>query len=147
MKRNLTYSIVLLLMICIAAACTKKTDVVNYQLTVPTGSFTGKFIRLHLTHATNKVDTINANSLLLNLDASGNFTVTGDTSVHAGSFGKYGLGVGSDLVFTDKTFPTTGTPAKQHLNGDYLYTYNSGILEMLRNVSDSLSYQYIFTKN
>jgi hypothetical protein len=146
MKRNLTYSIVLLL-VCLTVACSKKPDVVNYQLTVPVGAFTGKFARFHLTHATGKVDTIYANSLLLNLDVSGNFAVTGDTSIHAGSFGKYGLGVGDDLIFTDKTLPPTGTPAKLHLNGDYQYTYNSGILEMVRNVSDSLSYQYVFIHN
>jgi hypothetical protein len=128
------------------AACTKKTEVVNNQLTLPVGNFTGTFTRLHLTHATGKIDTLNAN-ILLNLSASGSYAVTGDTTIHAGSFGTYGFGYADDLVFTDKTLPPTGTPAKPHLSGDYQYSYNSGLLEMIKNVGDSLSYQYNFTKN
>jgi hypothetical protein len=134
-----------MLLVCLAG-CAKKPATVNYQQTLPVGTFTGVFIRLHLTHATGKIDTVNAN-LLLALDASGNFAVTGDTSLHAASMGKYGFGVNDDLIFTDKTLPTTGTPTKSHLSGDYQFTYNSGLLEMLKLVGDSLSYQYQFTKN
>ncbi|HEY4328042.1 MAG TPA: hypothetical protein VGN20_28920 [Mucilaginibacter sp.] len=146
MKRNLVYLLSLLTLTAVVAGCAKKPATINYQQTLPVGNFTGKFVRLHLTHATGKIDTVNAN-LLLSLDASGNFVVTGDTSLHAGSMGKYGFGVTDDLIFTDKTLSATGTPTKSHLSGDYQFTYNSGLLEMLKLVSDSLSYQYQFTKN
>jgi hypothetical protein len=144
MKHKLLYLFPLL--IACTAGCSKKPAVVDYQLTVPTGNFTGLFTRYHLTVATGKIDTLYAN-ILLNLDASGNFAVTGDTSIHAGSFGKYSLGTGDDLLFTDKTLPATGTPVKPHLSGDYLFTYGSGILNLQKDVGDSLSYQYSFTKN
>jgi len=144
MKYKLIYLFPLL--IAFTAGCSKKAAVVNYQLPVPVGNFTGQFTRYHLTVATGKIDTLYAN-ILLNLDASGSFAVTGDTTVHAGSFGKYSLGVNDDLSFTDKTLPVTGTPAKPHLNGNYMFTYNSGILLMQKDVGDSLSYQYNFTKN
>jgi len=143
MKHSFTY-IVLLVTICVAG-CSKKTPVENIPLVTPTGTFGGFFRLVHTTVATGKNDTVKAN-LTLVLDAQGNFTVTGDTSsVHAGSFGKFSLGYSDDLSFTDKT-NLAAIPKKSHLNGDYKYKLEGAVLGLDKNVGDSLSYQYYFTK-
>jgi hypothetical protein len=145
MKRNLVY--LLPLLITCFAGCSKDPKTVNYQITPPVGNFSGTFQRWHLSHATGKTDTVTAN-LYLHLDAAGTFTVTGDTAtVHAGSFGTYGLGVGDDLVFKDKTLPPTGTPAKVHLSGSYVNSYSSGNLVLQKTIGDSLFYQYNLNMN
>ena len=143
MKRPLIY-FVPLLMVCLAGCLSKPAAVIPTPH--PKGSFSGKFWRFHFTKATSKIDTLIANITLV-LDSAGNYSVGGDTtSVHAGSFGKWGLGVGDDLVFTDKTLPATGTPTKQHLDGDYLYSYDGSTLQLLKGIGDTLSYQYSFSK-
>lgn len=144
MKRTLIYLLPLLM--AFATGCLSKPDkVVIPPSRVPEGTFTGKFRRLHLTVKTHLIDTLNAN-LTITFDASGNYAVSGDTSIHAGCKGLCILGVGDDLVFTDKN-PSTTTQAKQHLNGDYLYTYDGSNLQLLRGVGDTLSYQYNFNKS
>jgi hypothetical protein len=144
MKLKFYYAIPLI--VACLAGCSKDPVVATPQLSVPVGSFTGRFVRYHLTVATSKVDTVYAN-LLLSIDASGNYAVSGDTAkYHAGSLGTVALGANDDLVFTDKTLPPTGTPAKTHLSGTYNFTYNSGIFEMSR-LGDTISTQYQFIHN
>src|ERR1700761_2160859 len=107
-----------------AASCSKSPAAINYQLTLPKGNYTGTFYRFHQNQTTLKADTTSA-SIMLTLNGT-NFTVTGDTSkLHAGSFGTYALGTGSFLTFKDKTEPTSGTPAKVHLNGNYNYVQSA----------------------
>jgi hypothetical protein len=90
---------------------------------------------------TRTFDTLYATINLTLNAASGTFAVTGDTSVnHAGSFGSYSFGYGSDIIFTDKTITSPST--KQHLNGDYTYNYNGNVLNMLKIVGDTLAYHY-----
>ena len=143
MKRSSIYLLPLLLISL--ASCSKKTPVENIPLVTPTGTFGGYIQLVHTTVATGKNDTSTAN-LTLVLDNQGNYAVTGDTStLHAGSLGKFSLGYNDDLLFTDKTNLNAGNK-KVHLNGDYRYQYNGSVLQMDKNVGDSLSSQYYFTK-
>jgi hypothetical protein len=145
MKRYFIY-LLPLLMACVAAGCSTDKVAKTTPIPTPTGTFGGFFQLVHTKVSTGANDSVRTN-LTLVLDAQGNFTVTGDTStLHAGSTGKFSLGVGDDLFFTDKTYPTAGVPAKVHLNGDYRYQYNGSVLGLDKNVGDSLSYQYYFTK-
>jgi hypothetical protein len=147
MKRKFIYFLPLLLVVIYMVSCSKETVQKTIPLVVPTGTFDGSFKLVHTTVSTGKNDTVGAN-LTMVTDAQGNFTITGDTSaVHAGSFGKFSLGVGSDLVFTDNTFPKAGIPTKSHLNGDYRYLYDGNTLGLDKNVGDSLSYQYFFVRS
>lgn len=144
MKRNFIYLLPLLLISL--ASCSKKTPVENIQLVTPTGTFGGYIRLVHTTVATGKNDTLTAN-LSLVLDGQGHFTVTGDTSkLHAGSFGTFSLGYSDDLTFADKT-NLNAVPKKIHLNGDYRYSYDGSVLGLDKNVGDSLSSQYYFTKS
>jgi hypothetical protein len=146
MKRNFIY-LLPLLMIFFAGCLSKPAAVVIPPVTVPVGSFTGVFKYYHITTKTGVTDSLTAD-ITVTFDAQGNFTVGGDTTtVHAGSFGKCILGSADDLIFTDKTLPATGTPAKKHLDGDYLDSYNGTTLQMLKGVGDSLSYRYVFNKS
>jgi hypothetical protein len=145
MKHKLLY--LLPLLIACITACKKTTVVKTPPLSVPVGNFTGLYTRLHLTVKTGVVDTSYA-QILLSIDSLGNYAVTGDTStLQAGSYGKCTLGYADNLSFIDKTLPAKGTPVKDHLSGDYFYTYSFGILLMQKTVGDSLFYQYNFTKN
>jgi hypothetical protein len=144
MKHSFTY-ILLLVTICLAS-CSKSTPVQTNPVPTPSGTFGGFFQLVHTTVKTGLNDTVSCNLTLL-LDGQGNFTVTGDTSTyHAGSKGKFSLGIGDDLVFTDNTSNKL-FPKKAHLNGDYKYEYNGSVLGLDKNVGDSLSYQYYFTKS
>jgi hypothetical protein len=145
MKYKLLY--LLPLLIACMTACKKTPVVKTPPLAVPVGNFTGQYTRLHLTVATGVIDTSYA-QILLSIDSMGNYAVTGDTStLQAGSYGKCTLGYADDLLFTDKTLPAKGTPVKDHLSGTYQYTYGFGILTLQKAVSDSLLYEYNFTKN
>jgi len=143
MKRTLLYLTPLL--VAYLAGCTKKTPVTNYQSPSFAGTYSAAFVRLHTNQTTGKSDTVTAN-LTLTMDAAGNFTVTGDTTQHAGSYGTYSLGYTDDLIFTDKTLPATGTPTKSHLSGDYLYTNATNALGLKKVVGDSILYTYYLTK-
>jgi hypothetical protein len=142
MKRNFTYLLPILLA-CFAGCLSKPAPVVIPPVTVPTGSYTGVFKYYHINTKTGVVDSLIAH-LNLKFDASGNYSVSGDTTKHAGSLGKCVLGPTDDLIFTDKTFPATGTPGKMHLDGDYLDSYNGTDLQLLKGVGDSISYRYNF---
>lgn len=124
----------------VLTGCSTKTT----PAPLPTGNFTGQFIKIHLTPSTGKFDTVKAN-LNLTLNAATGFTVTGDTStVHAGSYGAYAVS-GSVIEFVDKT-ATTANLAKNnkiHLNGDLQYAYDGTNLQMFSS-NDTLGYNYIF---
>lgn len=145
MKRVFIYP--LLIGLVYLTGCSKSTPVQTIPIPTPTGTFGGRFQLVHTTVKTGVNDTVGCN-LTLVLSSNGDFTITGDTSTyHAGSKGKYILGIGNDLVFTDSTAPGPANSKKSHLNGDLRYQYNGSILGLDKNVGDSLSYQYYFTKS
>ena len=113
---------------------------------IPGGTFSGQFRLVHTSSKTGLQDTLSAN-IQLSMDLSTGYKVTGDTAtVHAGSYGAYNVGA-SYITFQDKTFPKTGTPAKTHLNGSYLYSYDGVAFKMMANsLQDTISLQYDLKK-
>jgi hypothetical protein len=112
---------------------------------LPTGTFTGQFFRIHANATTKGFDTLKAN-LQLSLSASTGFKVTGDTTLHAGSFGSYAVNA-YYIQFNDQTVNTPSLATKYHLNGVYNYEYNGTQLAIYVDYTDTLSYQYILTKS
>ena len=142
MKIKLNYFIPFLAVLI--TGCTKLND---QQSTVPlpTGTFSGQFLRVHVNTSTLKYDTVKAN-LQLSLSATTGFKVTGDTTLHAGSYGSYA--VNTYLIqFNDQTINTPSLSTKYHLNGVYNYEYNGTQLDIFATYADTLSYQYILTKS
>jgi len=110
---------------------------------VPNGTFSGTFTLYYLHDKTGVIDTSTA-TLNLSMQKTG-FAVTGDTSkVHAGSYGGYIVNSTYTAIdFVDKTYPTSGTPTKVHLNGVYQYTFNGTTLQMeAQSAYDTLHYSY-----
>lgn len=99
--------------------------------TYPSGTFAGQFSLIHTNTKTGVHDTSKAN-IILTMNTSTGFAVTGDTStVQAGSHGPYAINA-TYVDFQDATYPKTGTPIKTHLNGDYEYYYDgSSVLQLL----------------
>ncbi len=127
MKNKLNYLFPLLVVVLLTSACLKKTTPIPVVL--PAGTFSGPFTVVHLNPRTSLKDTSTAN-LVLTLSAATGFAVTGDTTkLHAGSHGGYQVD-GTYIQFADQTLPTYPTnstptvPAKFHLNGLYLYSYD-----------------------
>ncbi|HZX57945.1 MAG TPA: hypothetical protein VFE54_04445 [Mucilaginibacter sp.] len=146
MKFKLLY--VLLLLIIVDTGCKKIAYTGPAAPVAPSGTFTGTFRYLHRHTDLVPFDTLQANITLKMLTNTNPFsyTVTGDTAtVHAGSFGSFSL-TSPYMVFTDKTFPTSGTPTKQHLNGAYLYYYDGNVFQMLAYSADTLGVQYDLKK-
>jgi hypothetical protein len=126
------------------AACIKENNTVP-TVTLPTGTFSGVFMRIRLEPGTVKYDTVTANLQLALSQASG-FAVTGDTStVHAGSYGGYAANA-FYIQFVDKTYNPNVPSVKYHLEGIYNYAYNGSNLLIYVNYADTLSLQYHFTK-
>ena len=146
MKRTLLYFTPFLLA-ALLAACTKNPVVPTVLAPTFKGVYGGKYVHLHENLKTGKIDTTISN-ITLTLDSLGRFSVTGDTSkYHAGSHGTFALGYSSDLIFSDKTAPASGVATtKAHLDGDYAYAASGAILNLLKNVGDSVSYQYFLTR-
>jgi hypothetical protein len=145
MKKNLLYT--LLIFLALASGCAKETVDSSTTVPVPSGTFTGQFRLLH--RSTDKVpfDTTSANIVLTLTTPAYTYTVTGDTStLHAGSYGGYSLN-STEILFTDKTYPTSGVPKKTHLNGLYLYYYDGSTFQMLAYSSDTLSLEYDLKKS
>ena len=147
MKFKLTFFLSILVILTGFSVGCVKSDVANTPAPiVPSGVFAGTFRYIH--RHTDKVpfDTLTASITLHLLTTNFTYTVTGDTStVHAGSLGTFSL-QSPYMVFTDKTFPTSGTPVKQHLNGAYLYYYDGNTFQMLAYNSDTLAVQYDLKK-
>ena len=145
MKKNLPY--LLLIFMALASGCAKETVNSSTTVPVPSGTFTGQFRLLH--RSTDKVpfDTTSAAIVLTLTTPANTYTVTGDTStLHAGSYGSYTLNT-QEILFTDKTYPTSGVPTKTHLNGLYLYYYDGSTFQMLAYSSDTLSLEYDLKKS
>jgi hypothetical protein len=143
MKSKFIYLLPLLLL-C-AAGCVKNTDPsTDPNYAYPLGTFTGKFTIIHKSWAS-KYDTTSA-TLKLVLSTSTGFAVSGDTTVHAASYGSFSENAVS-MIFNDVTYPTAGFPKKTHLAGLYAYSYNGTILQITGNVADSLYYKYVLVKN
>jgi hypothetical protein len=117
---------------------------------VPEGTFTGSFALLHTNTKTGLNDTSHqVTGIILSMQAATGFKITGDTTTYqAGSYGGFLVNEPTlQVVFYDKTFPATGTPAKIHLDGTYNYTYDGTNLEMgAWGAQDTLEYLYKFTK-
>ena len=131
--------------ILFASACTKIND--NQPAVVlPTGTFTGQFLKIRLNPVTSKYDTSTA-ALQLTLSQSTGFTVTGDTTtLHAGSYGSYAANA-YYIQFVDQTYNAAKPGSKYHLQGVYNYLYNGTQLVMYVNYADTLSLQYNFAKS
>lgn len=112
------------------------------------GTYTGRFLFIHLPANATKPDTLKA-IVQLNLTANQGFSVTGDTStVHAGSRGFYQLTSGVSMQFFDQTFPQSGTPVKKHLSGIYQYTFDGVYLDLTgSDPLDTVNYKYFLQKN
>ncbi|MDB4905143.1 MAG: hypothetical protein JWQ63_4424 [Mucilaginibacter sp.] len=140
MKLKLLY--LLLLLLAFMSGCGPKSAAPVPNNT-PEGTFTGKFKYIHKHAQTGAVDSVTT-SIQLQIEQNTGFKVTGDTSVHAGSYGSYLVNSSYTAIdFMDKTFPTTGTPAKYHLNGVYSYSYDGTNLSIAAfGAFDTLSYVY-----
>lgn len=144
MKHKLLY--LLLLLMILGAGCGKTSNTAP-SLYAPDGSYSGQFRLLHRHTNKDHFDTLKANITLTLKNSDGTYSVTGDTTtLHAGSFGTYGIN-NLAVNFTDKTYPSTGTPTKVHLNGLYQLYYDGSIFQMLSYSADTLSYQYDLKKN
>jgi len=124
----------------IAAGCSKaSTDKNNYP--VASGNFTGKFVRLRKNAAGTGYDSTKA-TLTLSLNLTTGFTVTGDTTQHAGSLGNFAVDA-NYYYFDDSTKPSS----KTHLKGYYLYAYDGTTLQLQQTYADTLGYFYLLKKN
>jgi hypothetical protein len=110
---------------------------------LPTGTFSGQFIAIRRPPDVPKKDTVKA-TLMVSLSQTLGFTVTGDTTKHAGSFGDYGVNA-YNIQFVDQS-GMSAKPPKYHLSGIYNYTYDGSILEIYINYADTVSLSYIFKK-
>jgi len=140
------YLLPLVAFILLTSACSKSND--NQPTVVlPTGTFTGQFLKIHLNPTTSKYDTSKA-ALQLTLSQSTGFAITGDTTtLHAGSYGSYAANA-YYMQFVDKTYNAAAKPnGKYHLDGVYNYAYNGSQLVIYANFADTLSLQYQFTKS
>jgi hypothetical protein len=135
---------ILLLAVALLGTGCLKSSTTSTPIPQPSGTFTGKFRALHKKHNAVGYDTTIANIQLV--FSGSNYTVTGDTAtIHAGSNGTFQVD-GVFAGFNDKTYPTTGTPAKYHLSGVYQYYYDGNVFQALRNSIDTLSLQYELTR-
>ena len=148
MKHNLLFLLPFLFFL--ASGCSE--DSINGGLpnNAPEGTFTGQFTLIHVHAKTGITDTLTA-ALVLNIEMTTGFKITGDTStLHAGSYGSYEVssnGGSGQIEFLDKTYPTSGTPVKIHLDGIYDYIYDGTNLQLAAySPLDTVEYFYKFTK-
>jgi hypothetical protein len=141
--------------ILIAAACLllygcSKTPSVAPNVPFPSsGTFSGQFSLYHINAANGEVIRTDTCTLNLILSSGSAYKITGDTAtLHAGSYGIYQVNQAeSDIEFNDRTFPTSGTPAKVHLSGYYEYQYVGSSLKILSyGPADTLEYFYNLTQ-
>ena len=145
MKHHLLYFIVLILS---ASACSvgNSTNPIPVATSFSNGVYSGKFTSLHLHEKTGITDTTVIN-LQLTFSNSNGFQVTGDTLLHAGSYGTYTIGANSYVLFVDKTAPAGSTVSKIHLNGIYLYDYSGSTISLgISSAFDTLKYFYDLKK-
>jgi hypothetical protein len=145
MKRKFIYLLPALLVLTIFATGCLKNDNPPPTISYPSGTFNGQFRLLHRNLTNNKIDTPKRANIQLVLDSGMAYKVLGDTTVHAGSKGQYGIN-SAYMAFDDNTYPKTGTPAKIHLHGNYSYIYNGSTLVILAVQGDTLNYRYDLKK-
>ena len=143
MKHKLLY--LLLAMATLASACIKNTTETT-STPEPSGTFTGQYTMLHRALGATKIDTPQKAIVTITLTSATHlFTVTGDTTVHAGSLGSYSVS-SPFITFIDKTYPKTGVPVKTHLYGIYQYYYDgSNVFQMLGG-NDTVNVEYDLKK-
>ncbi|QKJ29144.1 hypothetical protein HQ865_05030 [Mucilaginibacter mali] len=128
-------------MVMLGAGCMKHNDSDGNTFPVPSGSFAGKFTRLHYNTTKKGYDTLSAN-IVLTMDVKTGYKVTGDTStVHAGSFGDFSMNAYA-IQFADKTYTSTPPPSKIHLYGIYEYGYDGTNLQIDATFADTLGFFY-----
>lgn len=147
MKTKLLFLLPLLALI---AACVSKPPVTP-AAALPSGTFTGKFTLARFNQKNGTIDSSETANLMLNMETATGFKITGDTTtVHAGSYGGYEVssnGGSGQIEFLDKTYPTSGTPVKIHLDGIYDYIYDGTNLQLAAySPLDTVEYFYKFTK-
>jgi len=140
---NIKFNYLVSFLAILIAGCSKVNDQQS-TVVLPTGTFTGQFLRI-TANPTKGYDTTARANLQLSLSSSAGFKITGDTSLHAGSFGSYAVN-SFYMQFNDQSINTVSKPIKYHLNGVYNYEYNGTQLDIYVNYSDTLSYQYILNK-
>jgi hypothetical protein len=144
MKLRLLYIIPFIALLATGCGKTNSGDLPTVPL--PTGNFTGQFLRVRRSETTGLFDTAKAN-LNLSLSQSTGFAITGDTTtLHAGSYGSYAANA-YYMQFADKTYSSTLPFKKYHLEGVYNYSYDGSKLEIYVDYADTLSLQYSFVKS
>ena len=142
MKHSILYLVLSLLIISTGCMKTASTPA---PPPIPSGTFTGQF-KLYHRH-TDKVpwDSLKANITVTFKTPDYTFAVTGDTTtLHAGSYGTYGVSV-PYMIFNDKTYnPNSYT--KTHLSGAYLYNYDGTTLILQATSVDTLILGYVLKK-
>jgi hypothetical protein len=134
---KIKYLFFLPLLIILGAGCVKHDD---NPVAVPTGNFTGQFIRLRKNAAGTGFDTLKIN-LNIKFDTQTGYAVTGDTAKHAASYGNYGLD-NNYMLFND----LTKVSSKYHLSGYYLYEYDGSNLNLHATYADTLGLFYILKR-
>ena len=109
----------------------------NTATYAPIGTFSGQFTRIHYSNTKKLYDTVKAN-LILVMDLTTGYSITGDTTRHAGSYGGFATST-TNITFYDNN---TSNSAKTHLNGTYSYTYDNVNLQIQAS-SDTLKYLYV----
>ncbi len=143
MKIKLIYLLPLLAVFLITACA--KTSNNSTTVVLPTGNFTGQFLRVHYSKTSLKYDTLKANLNLAMAQSTG-FAITGDTTtLHAGSYGSYAANA-YYIQFVDQTYSATAPFTKYHLSGVYNYTYDGSTLGIYIIYGDTLKLQYNFKK-
>jgi hypothetical protein len=146
MKRNILY-LFIIAGVCLYG-CNPKNDILPNTPVPVSGTYTGQFKLYHVNPKTSAVH-VDSTNLNLTMETATGYKVTGDTTtLHAGSYGSYQVNqFASQILFADKTFPPSGTPAKVHLSGAYAYQYDGNTLELVTyGPQDTLQYFYKFTR-
>ena len=139
MKHKLLY--LLLALIILGTACVKSVPVTPVQIPARRVYRAIQIVIQRKTGSNRDRYACSSKYLTVSLnDLTKAYTLTGDTSMHAASFGTYATAA-PYILFTDKTYPTTGTPTKTHLNGTYEYYYDGTTFQMLSG-TDTTNFQY-----
>jgi hypothetical protein len=142
MKHTLLYLFISLLIII--TGCAKSSNNTPPPA-IPSGVFTGQFKFYHRHTNTVPWDSLKANITVTFKTPAYTYAVTGDTAtIHAGSYGTFGLSV-PYMIFNDKTYnPNAYT--KTHLSGQYLYNYDGTNLILQASSVDTLILGYVLKK-
>ena len=130
------------------ASCVKSAT--PTPVTVPSGTFSGQLVLIHMSTKTGKLDTTKAN-VVLTMSTTNGYAITSDTTiVQAGSNGPFIMD-NQYIQFQDKTAAgsTTqfvGTSKKIHLNGTYTYAYDGTSFNFYAASSDTLGFNYALKK-